>query len=81
MVSERRIAAARDDRAMLAALRDRLADELDEATNPHVVASLAPQLLRTIAALFELKAPPGSRVDELKQRRARRQAAAGFLPS
>jgi len=61
---------------MLEALRDRLAAEIDDATNPHVVAALAPQLVRTITALSEVKAPPSRKVDEIAQRRKARQAAA-----
>jgi hypothetical protein len=70
------IAAAGDDRAVLAALRDRLASNIDKASNPYVVAALGAQLVRTISVLADMKVPAaGSRVDELRRQRDRRRAA------
>jgi len=71
----KRIAGADGDRAVLEALRDRLAAEIDATDLPYVVAALAPQLVKVIEALRKLKVPRGSRVDEIAKQRAARRAA------
>jgi hypothetical protein len=64
-----------DDRAVLEALLRRLAVEIDATRNPHVVAALAPQLVKVLVELAKLRPPAGSRVDEIAKQRKARQAA------
>lgn len=68
-------AATGDQLATLTALRDRLADEVDNCDNPRDLAPLSRQLTLVLARIAEL-APPSevSIVDQLAARRAARIA-------
>jgi 2-hydroxychromene-2-carboxylate isomerase len=74
-------AASGDQRAALEALRDLLADQIGLA-DPAVVAQIAGQFRQTLKDLAAL--PPtreGSKLDEVKQRREARRAAAKAAPA
>lgn len=68
-------AVTKGDNHALAALRDRLARDIDAARSPRVVASLSRQFTAVIALMNEMTPPTTTRVDEIAERRAQRQAA------
>lgn len=66
-----------DRRKSLAALRDRLAKDLDVETDGRTVVQLAKELRLVIAELDALpKAEGGSKVDEVARKREERRARA-----
>lgn len=66
-----------DRREVLVALRDLIAESLEDA-DPGQVAALAKQLRETLAAISECGDVAESRLDEIKAKRvARRGASAG----
>lgn len=68
-------AVSKGDNHALAALRDRLARDIDAARSPRVVTSLARQFTAVVALLSEMSPPTTTKVDEIAERRAKRQAA------
>ncbi len=75
-------AATGDYRATLAALRDKLAEQLEQC-EPAVAAQIAGQLRQVLKDLAALPAPrEGSKLDEVRARReARRGAGAKAAPA
>lgn len=63
-------------REALEAVRDRIADELDNSDSSSAVASLARQLTVVLEKLESLPTAERSGLDDLEQRRADRRAAA-----
>lgn len=75
-MSLREVATQGDELATLEALRDRLADEIDNCESKREVQGLAAELARTLKRITDIKAQKptsSSAVDEIAARRARRK--------
>jgi hypothetical protein len=70
------VADAGSDVEALRRLAQRLAREMDAASSPRVLASLSRQFVAVVAQLGAMGPAVSSEVDEIAQRRARRQSAA-----
>ena len=64
-----------DLRSSLEAVRDRLEREIEDADSSSAVAALVKQLRETLVQIDGLVTPKGSVTDDLKRKRAQRQAS------